>query len=95
MGLAAPIEISTLSPFATAIYVILPVYNEAEGSPAVVNQLAPFAAAHPEYRFTFVDDGSIDGTPAVISAALGELRSSQPDVAAQIALLSYRANGGK
>ncbi len=92
-ALSASVEVKPLTPQVPATCVVLPVYNEAAGSAAAVARVGEFAAAHPEYSFTFVDDGSIDGTPTVIAAAISELRVRNID--ARVSLLGYRANGGK
>jgi hypothetical protein len=87
----APVEVEARP--AQAVHVILPVYNEEAGSAAVVSQVIAFAAAHPEYHFLFVDDGSSDGTSGVITSAL--LDQARDPAAARVRLLTCRANGGK
>ncbi len=90
-----PVEvpISDSSPLRT-VHIIFPVYNEEAGSPAVVKQVVAFATEHPEYRFLFVDDGSSDGTPAVIAAAIDAESRTNP-AASRVRVMGYRANGGK
>lgn len=71
------------------ITLILPVYNEADILPGIVRSVAGFVRDFPRYRALFVDDGSDDGTPALLEreiAALGEPRL-------ECCLLSR--NGGK
>jgi glycosyltransferase involved in cell wall biosynthesis len=46
--------------------VIIPCFNEAERLDA--GAFVAYAAGRPEVRFLFVDDGSTDGTPAVLGA---------------------------
>lgn len=65
------------APVPADITLILPVYNEADILPGIVRSVADFVRDFPRYRALFVDDGSDDGTPALLAkeiAALGEPR---------------------
>ncbi len=73
----------------TAVFVALPVFNEAAVVARVVDEVARFAAEHPEYRFLFVDDGSTDGTPDVVASRIRDLGVPSLD------LYRMRSNGGK
>ncbi len=70
------------------ISVVVPVLNEAESVPALVQGLHRVLAmsGHP-YEILFVDDGSIDGTFAALAAA----RTSEPALRA----IRFRRNFGK
>ncbi|WP_246189577.1 glycosyltransferase [Methylacidimicrobium cyclopophantes] len=69
--------------------VVLPIYNEAGIAAAVAARITNFAASRPDYEFLLVDDGSVDGTPEILSTALA--KSSLPNVR----LLRYAPNRGK
>lgn len=51
--------------------VILPVWNEATVIVRSMEAVVAFSRTHPEYDFTFVDDGSNDGTAAILRERLG------------------------
>lgn len=89
-----PVEVPISDSSFRTVHIIFPVYNEEAGSPSVVQQVAAFAADHPDYRFLFMDDGSSDGTPAVIAAAI-EAESRTNPAASRVRVMGYRANGGK
>lgn len=89
-----PVEVPISDSSSRTVHVIFPVYNEEAGSPSVVKQVVAFAADHPDYRFLFMDDGSSDGTPAVIAAAI-EAESRTNPAASRVRVMGYRANGGK
>ncbi|MBP7864981.1 MAG: glycosyltransferase [Acidobacteria bacterium] len=71
------------------ITLILPVYNEADILPGIVRSVAGFVREFPRYRAVFVDDGSDDGTPALLEKAIADL--GQPRL--ECCLLPR--NGGK
>ena len=54
------------------ISLIIPMLNEQENVPALVERLAEFERVHDEHEFEFVlvDDGSTDGTGEAILAAV-------------------------
>ncbi|MEZ6121810.1 MAG: DUF1559 domain-containing protein [Planctomycetaceae bacterium] len=65
---------------------MIPCFNEA--SRLNVNEFVRFASENPQIRFLFVDDGSKDQTPSVLSSLVGRL-GIQGDV------LTLKENGGK
>jgi glycosyltransferase involved in cell wall biosynthesis len=69
--------------------VILPVHNERARLARSLEQVTRFAAAHQEYHFTFVDDGSTDGTPELIRSSLAQVGLSN------VELLAYGPRRGK
>lgn len=69
--------------------VVLPLYNEAKQVEGVVRRVAVFASEHTEYRFTFVDDGSSDGTPELVRSLLREINQDN------VRLLALTKNSGK
>jgi glycosyltransferase involved in cell wall biosynthesis len=82
-----------MSEGAPRLSVVVPVYNEAESLPRLVDEVASVAAEKLGYRereeweIVFVDDGSTDGT----SGVLKELFDSNPNVE----VISFRGNQGK
>ena len=74
---------------ATRVDVVLPLYNEAKQVEGVIRRGAIFASEHTEYRFTFVDDGSADGTPELVRALLRELAQDN------LRLIAMPRNSGK
>lgn len=70
--------------------VILPVYSESGLIDSTFRAVEAFAKEHPEYTFTFVDDGSPDRTAKMIRALIATSAS-----AGQIALHAYTPNRGK
>ena len=72
------------------VAVILPVHNEAWLIGSVLGQVTDFARDTPEWRFVFVDDGSSDDTPKLITEHLE--RESSGD---SIELLALSPNRGK
>lgn len=83
--------------------IVVPCYNEATRLP--VDAFRAFVAAEPRVRFLFVDDGSTDETPHVLS----RLTTTEPDrvqtivqrvnrgkaEAVRVGMLSAFANGGR
>jgi dolichol-phosphate mannosyltransferase len=57
-----------------AVSVVVPVHNEAENIPVLVDEIASALAGREPFEVIFVNDGSNDGT----EAALKELASSRP-----------------
>lgn len=58
---------------ACSVSVLLPAYNEADNLPAVVHELAGVLDGTPNsYEIVIIDDGSTDGTPAVIDELCAE-----------------------
>lgn len=56
------------------LFVVMPVYNEAEAVEAVVREwIAALRGAAPRFRLLAVDDGSRDATPAILDALAAEL----------------------
>jgi len=80
-GLSAP---AFAAPAATTI--VIPCYNEAARFP--VARFRQFAAAHPEIHFLLVDDGSTDGTAAMLEEARRGLED-------QVRVRHQPQNGGK
>jgi len=68
-GLAATTSSAGVA-VATRIAVILPVYNESRVIGRTINAVLEAARADPGIAFVFADDGSTDGTPERIAAAL-------------------------
>ena len=66
--------------------IVIPCFNEAERLD--VEAFRSYAAAHPEVRFLFVDDGSTDDTAAVLQA----LAETDPRA---FGVLVLDRNGGK
>lgn len=77
------------------VSVILPMYNEAAGAERVVREVAIFALKHPEYRFTWVDDGSSDGTAGIVRRAIEAECSRSRALETRLRVIGYRANAGK
>jgi len=94
---AKPVDIATLRGATVlpepAAVIALPVFNEASTIRATLAEVMPFAAARPELRFVFVDDGSSDGTAGAISDAMRSGMDVKGPV--NVALRSLGANGGK
>jgi glycosyltransferase involved in cell wall biosynthesis len=68
------------------VCLVVPCYNEARRLPRA--QFLAFLDAHPASALCFVDDGSGDGTRALLDG----MRRERPD---RIAVLAQPANGGK
>jgi peptidoglycan/xylan/chitin deacetylase (PgdA/CDA1 family) len=95
-GLTRPIEIAAASPEAVRpVRVILPFYNEAGCARRVVDEVARFAQRHPEYRFLMVDDGSSDGTRAILEEGIRGHAAASPGLDARMTVTGYRINAGK
>jgi hypothetical protein len=80
---------------AQRIHVVLPLFNEAACAPDVVEQVLQFAAGHPDYSFTFVDDGSSDGTRAALESALAHAGEDLRSAVRRVRILGYATNAGK
>jgi len=74
---------------AKRLTVILPVWNEADVVRRSAEAVIAFSQSHPEYHFTFVDDGSTDGTVAILSERLDSVAGSN------IRLLAHPTHRGK
>jgi Glycosyl transferase family 2/Polysaccharide deacetylase len=95
-SVSRPVEVlATQKASAAPVQVILPVYNEAQACNEVVSEVARFAAAHPEYRFLFVDDGSGDGTQHAIASAIESESLSDSSLRSRLRVIGYRTNAGK
>ncbi len=70
------------------ISVVVPVYNESESIPRLVDRLLPVLEKEGSYEVIFIDDGSDDGT----DRALDEFAGKHPDV---IKIIGLRTNCGK
>jgi hypothetical protein len=90
-GLAPAEAVRVTCAVAPVVTVILPVYNESPVLPSVVEQVADFAAAHPRYRFLFVDDGSSDGSGELLE----KLIAARPEPDGFARVLRYGVNSGK
>lgn len=71
------------------VSVILPVYNEAGLVDATFREVSGFADENPDYLFLFADDGSTDGTCAILQRLIAE--RARPG----IRLVRYSLNRGK
>lgn len=49
------------------VSIVVPVYNEEESLPVLAAEIAAAMAAAPDYELLLVDDGSTDGSPAVLA----------------------------
>ena len=67
-------------------WIVVPCYDEA--ARLLVDEFARFASEHPEIRFLFVDDGSRDGTRAVLQGLVDRSADS-------FQLLPFEQNQGK
>ncbi|MAJ46853.1 MAG: hypothetical protein CBC35_06040 [Planctomycetes bacterium TMED75] len=74
------------------VAVILPVHNEAWLIGSVLGQVTDFARNTPDWRFVFVDDGSSDNTPELISQHLQ--RKGGGDSIELVALSPNRGKAG-
>ena len=73
---------------APEVSIVVPVYNEEGSLPVLVEEIrAAMAAAATEYELLLVDDGSSDGSPAV----LARLAAAEP----RIRVLRLRRNSGQ
>lgn len=71
------------------VAVILPVYNEQACLNTTFDAVLAYARAHPTYQFIFVNDGSSDGTKALLEKRLAR------SPAEQLTLVSYASRQGK
>jgi dolichol-phosphate mannosyltransferase len=72
----------------TFLSVVVPVYNETERVPTTVRAISQYLSAeYPDHEIVAVDDGSTDGSPAM----LDELARSIP----RLRILQYTPNEGK
>lgn len=67
-------------------WIVIPCYNEADRLRG--DEFSHFASEHPDVRFLFVDDGSVDAT----ASRLSELAASSPD---SFRVVSQPSNRGK
>lgn len=56
--------------FEEKLEVILPVYNESACISKTIEEVKAFSLSHPEFYFTFFDDGSTDETPSILKERL-------------------------
>ncbi|MBS0190246.1 MAG: glycosyltransferase [Phycisphaerales bacterium] len=77
------------------VCVALPLYNAVQSVPAVLDRIAIFAAAHPGWEFVFVDDGSRDGTGAMLRKRIAALDLIEPELASRLGVICYSPNAGK
>lgn len=75
----------------TRVSVVLPVYNESGLIAKTYAAVAEYARQHPDYEFVFVDDGSSDGTAAMLRGVLERDYMINPN----IFLITYSPNRGK
>jgi len=71
------------------ISVILPVYNESKYIDDIFNSVLDFSNENPNYRFIFVNDGSVDETEKILKKKIALCDCER------INLLSYNPNKGK
>lgn len=69
--------------------VILPVWNEATVIVRSIEAVVVFSRTHPEYDFTFVDDGSDDGTAAILTERLSAAADGN------LSLIAHSTHRGK
>ena len=69
--------------------VVLPIYNEAEIIGRVFREVHRFAMGNHDYRFLFVDDGSIDESPQILRELV------RPGANPSLDILHYSPNRGK
>lgn len=70
------------------VSIVVPVYNEEESLPVLVEEIrSAMAGATPDYEILLVDDGSTDGSPA----ALARAAAAEP----RIRILRLRQNSGQ
>lgn len=74
---------------AARVEVVLPIHNEGSQVVESVDQIAHFASSHPDYKFTFIDDGSSDNTAQLARSAIAKAGIDS------ISLLCVSPNGGK
>ncbi len=82
-------ECASPVPAEPAYTVILPVYNESAILSGVIHSVADFVREHPDCVFLFVDDGSRDGTGALLEKELEKI--GEP----RLQCLRLQKNGGK
>lgn len=66
---------------------VIPVYNEAESLPHLFDELKPVLATLKTYEIIFIDDGSTDGSLAVLKSFSKKVEN--------IKIFSFRKNQGK
>lgn len=81
----SPLTLQRLTP----IGVILPVYNEQAGLASTLDKIQRYLYKRPHFTFIFVDDGSNDRTPNILTRAIQSAKTPQ------LQLLSYQPRGGK
>lgn len=73
----------------SSVAIILPVYNEQACIRQTFDAVLRYSIQHPNFRFVFVDDGSIDRTKQMIADGIRIAKTKQ------IQLISYRPRAGK
>jgi glycosyltransferase involved in cell wall biosynthesis len=91
LGGRGPVEVAAWPGTVPAVDVILPVYNEAGLIRRTFEAVEAFALGHPEYGFTFVDDGSSDDTGRTLRTLIAG--TDVPE--RRLRLISYAPNRGK
>lgn len=77
------------------VCVALPVYNAGADAVRVLDELTEFAHRVQTWEFLFVDDGSTDGTSALLRKRLAAIEVVEPEIARRFGILSYAPNAGK
>jgi glycosyltransferase involved in cell wall biosynthesis len=77
------------------VRVVLPVFNEAPEAEDVGARVCRFALEHPEFRFTFVDDGSTDGTADRLRTVIGRFACGALETQRRVEVTGYAFNAGK
>ena len=80
---------------APRVTVALPLYNAASDVTRVLDEVVSFARSRGAWSFVFVDDGSTDGTGAMLRRRLRAIDIVEPEIASRLSVLSYAPNAGK